>query len=229
MFDALGRFLGEFMSPEMVERVLYFIGLVGQLAVATLFGCVAAGIHYFTSPPSRRSDRSFSVTLVLLSVLIAVVTIVIGDNTALAFSLAGVLAIVRFRTVIEDTRDISFVIYSVVAGMACGRSLYVEAILVTPFVFVAAWFFRPLPIPKPSSHGMLILRLAAGRPVDERVEQTLKAFIKDYHLIGLSTARGGAALDASYTIQLPAADKVFSLVNELGRIEGVQGVEIKDQ
>lgn len=224
------EFLGDILPPA-AERSsqLTIVQLIVQLAIASFFGCVTAAIHYFTSPASRRADRSFSVTLVLLAIFIAVLTIVIGNNQARAFSLVGVLAIVRFRTVVEDTRDISFVIFAVVVGMAVGGGFYIEAILVTPFVIAAAWFFRPLPIPKPASHGMLILRLAAGRPVDERVEQTLKLFIKDYHLIGLSTARGGAALDASYTIQLPSADKVFSLVHELGRIEGVQGVEIKDQ
>lgn len=217
------------LLPPGSRTHLSITQLIAQMFIATAFGCVCAAIHYFTSPASRRADRSFSVTLVLLSIFIAVLTVVIGDNQARAFSLVGVLAIVRFRTVVEDTRDISFVIFSVVLGMSVGAGYYLESILVTPFVIAAAWFFRPLPIPKPPSHGMLILRLAAGRPIDEKVEQTLKSLLKDYHLIGLTTARGGAALDASYTIQLPSADKVFALVNELGRIEGVQGVEIKDQ
>jgi hypothetical protein len=168
-------------------------------------------------------------TLVLLAVLIAVVTRVIADNVARAFSLAGVLAIVRFRTVVDDTRDTAFVIYAVVTGMAAGNGLYWEPMLATPLVMLAAWLFRPTPIPKPPSHGLLILRLTAGRPADERVEGMLKKYLKDYHLIGVSTARGGSALDVSYAIQLPVADKVFALVNELGRVEGVQGVEVKDE
>ncbi len=64
----------------------------------------------------------------LLAVLIAMVTQVIGDNVALAFSLVGALAIVRFRTVVRDTQDTAFVMLSVVVGMAVGaRAPWVAA------------------------------------------------------------------------------------------------------
>ena len=56
----------------------------------------------------------------LLSILIAMVTQVIGDNIARAFSLVGALSIVRFRTVVRDTQDTAFVIFSVGVGMAVG-------------------------------------------------------------------------------------------------------------
>jgi hypothetical protein len=231
MFDwlqGLRAWLEEPVHTNLLEELTKG-GLIVRLAASFVFGCVAAAVHYFTSRRSRGADRSFLSTLVMLPVLICVVTIVIGENLARAFSLAGVLAIVRFRTVVDDTRDIAFVIFAVVAGMAVGGNYYLAPALAAIAVLIAAWAFRPAPIPKPPSHGLLILRLAAGRPADERVEEVLKKYLSDYHLIGLSTARGGSAFDASYAIQLPVADKVFALVNELGRIEGVQGVEVKDE
>jgi hypothetical protein len=53
-------------------------------------------------------------------VLIAMVTQVIGDNIARAFSLVGALSIVRFRTAVRDTEDTAYVIFAVVVGMAVG-------------------------------------------------------------------------------------------------------------
>ena len=58
----------------------------------------------------------------LLSILIAMVTQVIGDNIARAFSLVGALSIVRFRTVVRDTQDTAFVIFAVAVGMAMGAN-----------------------------------------------------------------------------------------------------------
>ena len=203
--------------------------LILRLVVAFLFGCIAAAIHFWTSAKTRGPDRSFLATLVMLSILIAVVTIVIGVNVARAFSLAGVLAIVRFRTVVDDTRDTAFVIFAVVSGMAVGGGFYWEPALVTPLVLLAAWMFRPAAIANPPSHGQLVVRLAAGRPADNRIDETLRKHIQDFHLVGLSTARGGSALDAVYAISLPAPEKIFALVNDLSRIEGVQGAEIKDE
>ena len=56
----------------------------------------------------------------LLAILIALVTQVIGNSVARAFSLVGALSLVRFRTEVQDTRDTAFVIFAVVIGMATG-------------------------------------------------------------------------------------------------------------
>src|SRR6187549_1436221 len=90
-----------------------------RLVTATVLGGLVAWVYRSTRDPGDVTP-SFTATLVLLSVLIAMVTQVIGDNVARAFSLVGALSIVRFRTVVRDTRDTAFVIFSVVVGMAVG-------------------------------------------------------------------------------------------------------------
>ena len=65
--------------------------------------------------------ESFTVTLVLLTILIAMVTQVIGDNVARAFSLVGALSIVRFRTVVRDTQDTAYVFLPSRSGWLWGR------------------------------------------------------------------------------------------------------------
>lgn len=200
-----------------------------RLMVAFALGCIAAAIHYFTTGWRRRgADRPFLATLVLLSLLIALVTMVIGDNVARAFSLVGTLAIVRFRTVVEDTRDTAFVIYAVVAGMAAGSDYVVAPLLCAPLVLLAAWLFRPLPLEKAAaaSEGKLVLRLAANKHFNGELTTVLQKHVGDHQLTGMTTARGGTALDVTYHIQLPAAERVFELVAELNGVEGVQGVEV---
>src|SRR5207244_4097909 len=73
-----------------------FIELTSRLTVAFALGCVVAGVYHLTQ---KRRDRATNLlpTLVLLTVLIAMVTLVIGNSVARAFSLVGALAIVRFR------------------------------------------------------------------------------------------------------------------------------------
>src|SRR5579883_1129695 len=90
-----------------------------RLLLAFVFGGAVAWTYCRT----RRNDSispSFPTTLVLLSVLIAMSTQVIGDNVARAFSLVGALSIVRFRTVVRDTQDTAYVIFAVVVGMSIG-------------------------------------------------------------------------------------------------------------
>src|SRR5262245_52358901 len=79
--------------------------LAVRLGLALICGGIVAGIYALTQRRLRAELVPMATTLVLLTVLIAMVTLIIGNNVARAFSLAGALAIIRFRTVVEDTRD----------------------------------------------------------------------------------------------------------------------------
>jgi len=207
------------------------------LAVAFGMGCIAAGIHQLIAVRgARRTDRSFLATLVLLSVLIALVMLVIGDNLARAFSLTAALAIIRFRTVVEDTRDTAFVIYAVVSGMAVGTGHLYEPVLCAPLVLLAAFVLRPRNVEAAPLEGKIQLRLSAVVPGDEkgerspinRVEQVLAKHLRSYRLSALGTARGGSAFDAAYTIRMPSPGTVISMITELSRLDGIQSVELKE-
>ena len=94
--------------------------MFGRLIVAFFLGCGVAGIYRWTHRKDAAYSPTFVTTLVLMAVLVAVVTQVIGQNSARAFGLLGALAIVRFRTMVRDTRDTAFVVFAVVEGMAAG-------------------------------------------------------------------------------------------------------------
>src|SRR6185503_4501947 len=75
------------------------IDLFARLLLAALLGFAVAWI-YRRNRKTTDIIASFPTTLILLSILIAMVTQVIGNNVARAFSLVGALSIVRFRTVV---------------------------------------------------------------------------------------------------------------------------------
>ncbi|QOV88839.1 DUF4956 domain-containing protein [Humisphaera borealis] len=211
-----------------VEQEITPAVILKRLGIAFVFGCVAAGIHRFTCRRTVDGDQpALAATLVLLAVLIALVMLVIGESVARAFSLAGALAIVRFRTVVEDTRDTAFVMFAVISGMAAGTGYFMGPIVCTPVVLLAAWLFRKRPHSLNSPQSRLTIRMASGKTIHPRIGEILTTSVSWHRLSGLSTARGGTALDATYDIELPPAEAVFTLVDELSRIEGVQDVELK--
>ena len=108
---------------------------VVRLVAALAMGALVAVIYKW----ARSSEASsFTATLVFLAILIAMVTQVIGDNIARAFSLVGALSIVRFRTVVRDTQDTAYVIFAVAVGMAVGAGHMVLALAGTAIVALAA-------------------------------------------------------------------------------------------
>ena len=87
--------------PEFLQQSLFAgppvkpLDILVRLLVSLVLGLVVASIHRHTRRPAEVTP-TFPVTLVLLAVLIAMVTQVIGDNVARAFSLVGALSIVQF-------------------------------------------------------------------------------------------------------------------------------------
>ena len=220
------------MFPEFLQQVpaetTLSVGVVAlRLLVAFVLGCMVAGIHRLTVGARRIvDDRPIDVTLVLLSVLIGLVMLVIGDNTARAFTLVGALAIVRFRTVVADTRDTTFVMFAVIAGMAAGTGHMVPPVLCAPLVLLGAWLFRLRERPH-GRPGTLTLRLSAGRTA-EAVRPALDRLLQGVRLTGVTTARGGAALDVTFAVFMPPPDQSFAVIDEVGKIEGIQSVELHE-
>lgn len=203
---------------------------VGRLIRAAMLGIAIAAI-YFTTQRKRRAEAApFVATIVLLTILIAMVTRVIGDNLARAFSLAGVLAIIRFRTVVDDTRDTAFVIAAVVIGMAVGAEMTSVALAGLPILAVMAavlstWGGNRQPR---SAKATLVVRFAIGPDPHAVLNTTLTKHLSEFRLTSTNTARQGAALDLTYKVALRPGNTALALIGELNRTEGVQGVEWKE-
>jgi uncharacterized membrane protein YhiD involved in acid resistance len=164
-----------------------------------------------------------------LTIIIALVTMVIGDSIARAFGLVGALSIVRFRTVVEDTRDTAFVIFAVAVGMAIGAGYLLLAAVGLPAVLIAALLMQVL-LPEASNGSgtsTLIVRIGLGHDPDVLLNKVFTEHLSKSRLVGTGTARQGAMLELTYQVRLRNPNTVFTFVAELNRVEGVQGVEIR--
>ena len=211
-----------FTSQEAIQR----------LGLALAAGFVVAGVYVIGMGRRREETATLPTTLVLLTVVISVVTLVIGNNMARAFGLVGALSIVRFRTVVEDTRDTAFVIFAVVVGMAIGAGYPLLAALGVPAVLIAAvlmrWVNGGPPLVKANDFATLTVRIGLGNDPEALLATAFAQHLTDVRLSGTSTAKQGAALEATYKVRLKSPGKAFVLIADLNKIEGVQGVELKN-
>ncbi|MEO7190883.1 MAG: DUF4956 domain-containing protein [Vicinamibacterales bacterium] len=199
-----------------------------RLAVAMMLGLVVAWIYRHTRSGSEFT-ATFPPTLVLLAILIAMVTQVIGDSVARAFSLVGALSIVRFRTVVRDTQDTAFVIFAVVVGMAVGARDPWVALIGIGVVGGAAFLMMSRPSATPSSSltpFVLHVRVGLGHDMNGPMAAAIDTFVSDRRLLSVGTAKQGMALDASYVVRFRKDKSAEDLVKALNRIEGVQAVEL---
>ena len=212
-----------------IDPVLGVDELLMRLGLGAAFGIAVGAVYFLTQKKKRADAASFVSTLVLLAILLAMVSMVIGSDIARAFSLVGALAIVRFRTVVEDTRDTAFVIFAVIAGMAAGAGAYRVAAFGIPVVAVMAWALRVWGNngngSETKSSGKLVVRLGIGSDPDGTLGETLRKHTTESRLVAIGTARQGAAIDLTYQIRFVEGSTPLVLASDLNRVEGVQGVE----
>ena len=79
------------------------------------------------------------VTNIFISLIVCMVIMIIGNNLARAFALVGALSIIRFRTVVKDTKDIAFIFWSLAAGLASGTGSYFIAISGSLIISIVAY------------------------------------------------------------------------------------------
>jgi uncharacterized membrane protein YhiD involved in acid resistance len=201
--------------------------LLWRTGAAFLFGCVVALIYQGTHRAEPIAP-TFPRTLVLLSILIAMVTSVIGDSVARAFSLVGALSIVRFRTVVRDTQDTAFVIFAVIVGMAAGSNHLPVAIIGTIVVAVAVFILRPRGKATIWTEEQcdLCVRLEMGKKPETLIEPVFKKHLQRFEILSVETAKQGTALEVTYRTRFRKSSAPLELVDELSHVEGVQSVQV---
>jgi hypothetical protein len=116
------------LAPHLV-LIMAFIGSVSAL----LLSIPVSWVYMFTRQ-KKGYQQSVVHTLILLPVVVAIVAALVRNSFALAFSLAGIVAAVRFRTTLEDSKDAVFVFTVMALGLACGVQLELGAVLSVLFV-----------------------------------------------------------------------------------------------
>ena len=105
------------------------------LVTSIVLGLIIS-LSYMHTNNKDRFGSNFSVTLVMLPVIIAIIILLVGNNVARAFSLAGAFSIIRFRSAPGDPKDIAYIFFTLAVGLTCGMGYIGYSVLFT-FVLCA--------------------------------------------------------------------------------------------
>jgi hypothetical protein len=108
-----------------------------------------------------------------MPVVIAVIAALVRNSIALAFSLAGIISAVRFRTTLDDSKDATFMFVVTALGLACGVQLEVAGVLSVLFVIITLglWFTDFARTPPALEGSMAERRLARAMAMANRTSQ----------------------------------------------------------
>jgi hypothetical protein len=200
------------------------MAVVLSLLLAFLGGHMVAWV-YMKTHTGLSYSRSFVNSLIVIPMIVAMVMMVLSNNLVTAFGMMAVFAIVRFRNVLRDTLDTTYVLSVIVVGMACGTQKYATAILgclLFVVVMIYLWY---------TGFGMrhrydVIVNLHWARALAELKELMGVLHRHSQKTICASQRSSDASqgTDLSYRILLRDPSRVDDLLTEVRAIQGVSRV-----
>jgi len=117
-----------------------------QLAVASI-GAIILTVPvswvYFITSRARRIDQSFLQTIVILPVVVTGIAMIVLNSLALAFSLAGIVAAVRFRFTLNQPSDAMYIFVAIGIGLGSGiGALAVSTVISCTFVLATLTIWK---------------------------------------------------------------------------------------
>lgn len=212
-------FRGDFAAaPTNVPAMLLglLLAFAGGHLVAWVYMLTHSGLSY---------SRAFVSSLVVIPTVVAIVMNVLSNNLVTAFGLMAVFAIVRFRNILRDTLDTSYVLVVIVVGMAAGTLKFSTAIigcLSTVLIMIYLWS---------TAFGSrqrydLILNLHWTRPIGDL--EDLKTLLHRHSLKTICASQrsheGYEGTDLSYRLLLRDPERMEQLLMELRGMQGVTRV-----
>ncbi len=191
---------------------------IGSAVITMLFALAfgtAIGITYYKTQ-EENYQKSLAVTLMMLPMILSVIILFIGSNIARAFSLAGTLSIVRFRSAPGDPKDIGLVFFDIAAGLAAGVGLYgygaIFVIMLCVIIIFADkfdWF------EKGDAQKTLKITVPENLNYQGAFDEILEKYAEKYTLTKIKTTDLGSLFELSYTLTMKNNEDEREFINEL--------------
>jgi hypothetical protein len=138
-----GALTGPFTTGDAPAPPSGTLALAAAIAItsAVLLALPVAWLYILTRQ-KKGYRQSVVHTIVVLPLVVAGVVVLVKHSLALAFSLAGIVAAVRFRNTLEDSKDAVYIFLATGIGLACGVRLEVAIVLSVAFNIVAVLLWQ---------------------------------------------------------------------------------------
>jgi uncharacterized membrane protein YhiD involved in acid resistance len=187
----------------------FFLGL----AISLVYKKTHKGLSY---------SQSFMLTNIFVCLIVCMVIMIIGNSLARAFALVGALSIIRFRTVVKDTKDTAYIFWSLAAGMAAGTGSYFLAIVGTIIISSVAFILYF------SNYGSFvksefILQFRLDTKIKDHQDfiKVIKSFTSVHTLLSSESSDDGKSLKNSYDIIMKEKYESKDLIQELSKLKNI--------
>ncbi|MBU1095957.1 MAG: hypothetical protein CVV23_12060 [Ignavibacteriae bacterium HGW-Ignavibacteriae-2] len=212
---------------NIFEISLSFSEIAQNLFVALICGLIIT-FFYRKTYQGPGYLNSFVNSLVILSLITAIVIMIIGNNLARAFGLVGAMSIIRFRTAVKETQDIIYIFFSLSIGMAAGVGLHLLALSGSIIVGLISFVLTKSSLITPSQKDFLFQFTFNGNgSYDEKsFINVLDKFCKSAKLINVKSVGDGSSMEYSYYIAFRSKMSSSDFISEFRTIKGIKQINL---
>ena len=200
--------------------------LVFMLVLAFATGMFIGFIYMWTHEALSYS-RTFVSALAVMPLIVSMMMASMSGSLLVAFGLLGVFGVVRFRNVLKDTRDTTFILWVIMEGMAIGTTRFSTATLGAAGIGGAFLVLRSMSFGLRNRYdAVLSLRVTGDLPV--RMQDLKRVLKRHATRLQLASERRSTAegTDVTYRLLLRDTSRSSELQAELTKTEGVQNVSV---
>lgn len=169
-------------------------------------------------------SQSFVFTMIMMGLIATVIMMVIAENIVGAFALLGAFSLIRFRTIVKETRDIAFIFFALAIGVAGGTNNYTVALIGTVLISLIILFFDKLNFASAARGGHLLL-VVAREPFDPATHNALHTYTYAHHIVNIKTLPDRLR-EYTIGIRLKQEQESTTLVAMLQKEPSVESVEL---
>lgn len=185
------------------------------IGASILLGFVISLAYIYTHKKDGYAP-GFTLTLIMLPVIISIIILLVGNNVARAFSLAGAFSIIRFRSAPGDPKDIAYVFFTLAVGLACGMGYVGYGLIVTIILCVVLIILDKIKFAMPKTKN---IRLKILVPEDLNYEgvfdEVLERYSSKWTMESVKTKDFGALFEISYRVHLNENVSQKKFIDEL--------------
>lgn len=182
------------------------------LGLGFLIGIIIAIVYRKTYRGVLYSP-SFTLTLIMLTLITTPVVMCIKNDIALSMGMVGALSIVRFRTAVKDPLDTAYMFWALTMGILLGAGLYLIAVIVVLCIAVLMFVLSFAKLTMPNAY---LLVLHYDEFCEAAIQSELNRSVKSSKLRSKTLTRAGAEM--TYEVRLSERTEV---VTRMLDIEGV--------
>ena len=166
------------------------------MGTALILGLVIS-ICYMCTQKKGSYTKDFAIALTILPAVVAIVIILVGSNVARAFSIAGAFALVRFRSIPGNSKDIAVVFLTMAIGLATGLGYIAFGVMGTVLIVLVIVILSVSGFGENKSEEKLLRILI---PESLNYKDIFDKYLDYYEMKNVKTTNMGSMFELQYLV-----------------------------